>query len=406
MFFTVTWPRRFKPPPDPFPQEILEIIVAYCPGKKELSACSLTASSLRDIAQRNLFSSVSLLLYSGQCPGTGLDHFLASNERIASYVRILRLSFSHYPHTPRSFPLLTELHSLSLYAFHLDHNGVNDDWVALDAPYLKAELFLLMQSPSLQSLELRNTTHFPLASILGRNPAIKDLQMSGYGPLDITMPTVPAETQAYLESLRIVNPNVTPQILDLHDDPLQPLSLSRLRDINAVVGVRDASVLIQRVLDLSATTLRVLELVYYANYPPQEWNFLQDFSSLYALTTLTLPVVPNTAASITWCCHALESIPQDNSLGQLTICIFRPLKNVRGWRDIDTLLSRERHVTVLRKVRVEMFGDPALASELEHSFDSFFPKLAMKGVLVYPDIISARHERQSLLPRLITLFGG
>ncbi|KAG6817656.1 hypothetical protein H0H87_005413 [Tephrocybe sp. NHM501043] len=283
---------------------------------------------------------------------------------------------------------------------------------------IQKDLIDLLQSPSFRCLDLRNITNFPITQILGPNPQVKNLIL-WRGPLDTTLletsaeandvsrddglsVTTPAQAITHLESLRTVAPSIALQLLDMHSHPLQPLSLSSLRHFNCVARDDNALTVIQRVIDISATHLRDLELGYYTDgmtnvhnfisHDPQPhlpelfWKHFQDLSRLHALTYLNLPVRSDSLNSIQWCFRAIESIPLDNNLAEVTLRAYGPIQTFHSsWQAIDELLTRERHLTTLRIVRLEMENLPGITGHDVEAplMDDLFPGLAMKGLVAY-----------------------
>ncbi|KAG6908553.1 hypothetical protein DXG01_004186 [Tephrocybe rancida] len=290
------------------PQEILEHIIGHCPSK-DLRACSLVSSSLRFPAQRALFHNITIRLHNTSTRFTSVDIFLASNARIASYIRHLTLHVSSSPPPPQFLPHLKGLKALTLDAD--DHAELHQiDWRAFPAPLTDA-LSRLMQTPEMESLELRNITHFPLAVAL----PLRHLIIFGRGPFG-TPTLTPDEGPSQLQSFHVDFRYVLQKLVDL-----SLLDFSHLVRFDAVVGDPESVGTIQRILSGCAPTLQALRLR--ALCSDFESHHPLSLSQLKSLKTLMLPATSPT--SLEWCTHTLLTLPSSHSILTLTLCALGPL---------------------------------------------------------------------------------
>ncbi|KAG6908556.1 hypothetical protein DXG01_004189 [Tephrocybe rancida] len=313
MFF----PSTHRPP---LPQEILEPILGHC-SPKDLCACSLASSSLRFPAQRALFHKVTLFLYNRPARFNTVDIFLASNARIASYIRHLTLGLSSSSPPPQVLQYLKGLKALTLYAYKFDQA----DWRAFPAPLTDA-LSILMQTPEMESLELRNIAHFPLAVVL----PLRHLIIFGRWPFDTTT-LVPDEGPSQLRSLRVEFHWVLQALLDL---PF--LDLSRLVRFDAGLGDPTSIETIQCILDGCASTLQDLFLRAYSS--DFESHHPLSLSHLTSLMSLSLPLT--SPASLKWCTHTLLTLPSSLSILTLNLYIFGPLPTKHSQIDCIALYTQ------------------------------------------------------------------
>ncbi|KAG6907403.1 hypothetical protein DXG01_009015 [Tephrocybe rancida] len=367
------------------PQEILECIIGHCPPK-DLRSCSLACSSLRFPAQQALFHKITILLFDTSTRFTSVDIFLASNARIASYVRHLTLGiWSSSPH-PQVLPHISGLKALTLYAYEL-HQA---DWRVFPAPLTDA-LSTLMQTPEMESLELRNITHFPLAVAL----PLRHLVIFGRGPFD-TNTLVPNERPSQLQSLRVAFHYVLQTLVEL---PF--LNLSRLVRFDTGVGNPASLRTIQCILDGCAPTLQALCLRAYPSasrtpilhvhtnheFTGDAFEFHEplSLSHLTSLTSLTLPLT--SPASLSWCAHTLLTLPSSLSILTLTLYTFGALPTKHSLIDcialytqIDALSIHKLYVD--REHHLQGGCVKELADDDEPTLEALLPRLTMRCALV------------------------
>ncbi|KAG6914504.1 hypothetical protein DXG01_016853 [Tephrocybe rancida] len=371
MLFTFKFPhlRRRDNVAPAVPQEILELILAFC-TPKDLRSCSLTSTDLRFPAQKMLFRKITIHLYPSAPARYGhLDDFLTSNPRIASYIRHLTLGLSWSSWPPQVLPHLKGLRALTLDV----HSYKKDDWRAFPTP-LRDALETLMKAPDMQTLELQALAHFSLAVAL----PLTHLVIIGRRPLAITPHQIPAEGPSRLHTLRVEHNEVLQTIVDA---PF--LDLSRLVRFDAFVGDRGAPVTIQHVLNICAPTLQELCL---RAHPSDSFDDTLDLSLalLSALTDLTLPLT--TTSSLQWCTHTLLTLLTPVTV-TVTFHTSGPLPhNQPSWGHIDCMpLWAQIDDLPLCKLHFRREPPWEVGSEPdEPSAKELLPKLARRKVLVGP----------------------
>ncbi|KAG6907401.1 hypothetical protein DXG01_009013 [Tephrocybe rancida] len=350
--------RRSKPPP--FPPEIFERILAHC-GSRDQRKCSLAASFLQFPAQRALFHKVTILLSptSRLTNWTTIDNFLASNPRLASYVRHLSLGISPASEPPKCLPhlSLSGLRALTLYADSLTQS----DWRALPAVLTDA-LYTLIQARELRTLELRNIAHFPLAVALPLDYLIIRL---GSGPFDTTT-SVSHSPRHHLQSLRVESHAILRTLIDV---PF--LSISRLIRFEAFANNVDTLITIQHVLHICAETLQVFHLDVYRDKP---FTHPLTLTLLKSLTTLHLPVHFSCPDAFPWCTHTLSTLPLPISSPTiaLTLQATGSLPDTDAdWSQIDRLPVRTLHIHRETRPQYDI-----------HELEELLPGLAGRNAIV------------------------
>ncbi|KAG6908554.1 hypothetical protein DXG01_004187 [Tephrocybe rancida] len=384
MFFPFTHRHHSKVPP--LLQEILEHIIGHC-TPKDLRACSLASSSLRFPAQRALFHEITILLFNTHARFTSVDIFLASNARIASYICHLTLVLSSSSLPPQSLPHLKGLKALCLHAHELHHV----DWRVFPVPLTDA-LSTSMQTPGMESLELRNIAHFPLAVAL----PLRHFIIFGRGPFDTTT-LVPDERLSQLQSLRVAFHYVLKTLVDLSF-----LDLSRLVRFDTGVNDPASIAIIQRILDGCAPTLQDPCLrAYSSDFESHDSLFL---SHLTSLTSLFLPLT--SPASLKWCTHTLLTLPSSLSMLTLILHTFGPIPTkhfpidcIALYTQLDALPIRKLYIDRQRSLQGLYVKE--LEDDDELTLEELLPRLAMRRALVGPPPVEVRKPESGLLTLLL-----
>ncbi|KAG6909210.1 hypothetical protein DXG01_001517 [Tephrocybe rancida] len=368
-----------------------QLIILFCTSETQRNCC-LASSSLRLPAQRALFHTVTIFLYPDLTHYGDLDGFLTSNPRIASYIYHLRLCLFSTSQPPRVQPHLSGLRALTLFPYEY----TNVDWRDYPTPFTSA-MYSLLKAPQMCCLVLSGRIlHFPLASAL----SLTQLVIPGVEH-DMTMPQIPPEEPAYLQSLHVESYVTLSRFVDLP----QFLSLSRLVHLDAVAYFDATLVIIQHIVDGCAPTLQDLHLRCGSNGPslPQ-----LSLALLISLTNLTF--TPMNPTSLHWCTQTLSPLPSPTSPRSrltLTLNVDGILRyNKRSWNksdyahlwaQIDLLPIRALHIHCEdhRQIRWERKRKPSVDDE--PGLEELFPTLAMRKALVGPPPTPTRSRWKRLL---------
>ncbi|KAF8059800.1 hypothetical protein FPV67DRAFT_339050 [Lyophyllum atratum] len=348
----------------------------------DLPSCSLVSRVFRALCQRRLFHSVYLNTRRHE-HNSRLHLILLENPILASFIQALDIC------------VMADSHGLPLKAvcgiLHLVRTHVQELWIDGEFPYvaepwnslpesLQAALLSVLSHPSCVHVELGHVG-LPITH-LSESSHLRHLRLTASGSVSIPSEGVShsgnaePQIQGYLESLLVTSPVTAERILQTLHNPLHPcpLSLSRLK-VFKIRFTESASPLIQSILDLAADHLQEIALYKISGF--------LDFARLTQLRTLVLkfsctqaPGVPLGVCAI----RMIETVPAGTVELGFTINNRHPLLVIMDseWREIDGLLSRERHAALRR---VTFYGFKCEEEYLVDCFKDKLPRLAEKGVL-------------------------
>ncbi|KAF5381710.1 hypothetical protein D9615_005554 [Tricholomella constricta] len=380
------------------PQELIDKIVLELSGNwQSLEACSVVSSSFRDVSQKLLFKVLTIDLHIRfKAANTRLCDAFTSNPRLGDHVRSLRVRTSNQMATADVLRMMPKLRSLEILGGGSFLTLICTRWPSI-MDELKADILSICFLPTLEQLKMKRISQFPLA-VLRRCPQLKDLQIPDNhlhdtsdrsSSMDILSSSVdhrvtdPPATRGYLESLTVFSPEVCQQILRTLRHPTSYLLLSRLRRHNGEIVHELSVTAFQAVLDFAAASLEIVHAVILPDRPPD--NYL-DLSRLRNLRKVRLSTPRKCLPqNMLWACHALESIPEVNSVETVFLTFAGPPCAADSdvdptlWGRIDELLTRERHSKTLRRVIV----NTARYQNIEHPDDALLPAIARGMPMLY-----------------------
>ncbi|KAF8069869.1 hypothetical protein FPV67DRAFT_988803 [Lyophyllum atratum] len=249
------------------PQEIINAIIESLPTplwSSTLRTCSLVSSSFRDPAQRQLFKVIHVsLLPPLRSRNTTLCGTLIDNPRLCSFVKALHIFIGSESFdvdtTSSTLTRLRRLNHLSLTA-----RDAGAKWESLPKSFQRDVCEILLVTTTLRSLTLRNIMGFPTHAIC-QCPQLLALHVwSAWFYRVPGQPCDGSETQGYLQKLRLGG--------DATIGPLQcsllggssPLSIARLRRLNAEIWSDMSFTELIKLLELSGSYMEDLELTIFA----------------------------------------------------------------------------------------------------------------------------------------------
>ncbi|KAF8059798.1 hypothetical protein FPV67DRAFT_1514125, partial [Lyophyllum atratum] len=363
-----------------------------------LRSCSLVSSSFRDASQRQLFHSINL--HAGRLTHIqSLLRTLSSNPTLASYIHSLCLSLNE-TRTAETRPLCDLLRTLEphVHQLRLVHADTwtsyrelpMGTWNTID-PLLQLALLRLLRTPSCIGLALGpGGVRFPEA-LLSDLPHLQSLSLLTKDPfLTEQHPQAPTQHNqeqdppGYLESLTLVPAQITPRILAALQDPGGSLSLSRLRYCN-VVSQKGSSIHIQALLDTAAHHLQELSLTVHLSESIADPTDYLDLSRLTHLRLLRIRLLFAVAPGVEpgwWLVRVLGTLGP--SVTELALSgrrsrALRTAASIDQWRGLDTMLTEEGRMPVLR--RVVLFLNARSAKDNRVFLEERTPRLLERGII-------------------------
>ncbi|KAF5376442.1 hypothetical protein D9615_008673 [Tricholomella constricta] len=304
------------------PLELINMIIDELAGDKPaLSACSLTSSSLREQAQKHLFSDIVLDLDTiDPSSSDDLHDILYSNPHLASFVVSLKVQFSQ----PSEWEFVIARHVALLNRFPrvrsvtlTSPTSGKDLWRIIQRNLRVALLTLIQQSTVESPLILEHQGSFP-AQIISHCWQLKHLSMqrcllqdSRYKPrMSTEIGRRPhSRQQGHLESLSVEI--ASDLLLTTLIQPTSSLSLSRLHTLD-ISDIEAGHIhALQKILDVaSSLTWLELGIKYIPTNPADPANPMISLRALTRLEVLTLTCGvcyrPGLAAHLL---HIIASLP-------------------------------------------------------------------------------------------------
>ncbi|KAF8059797.1 hypothetical protein FPV67DRAFT_1707721 [Lyophyllum atratum] len=352
----------------------------------DLRSCALVSHVFRALCQRRLFHSV--VLDTRYCERNDYEHLhliLLDNPVLASFIRSLRIFVLKRLHGSPLKAVCGILHIVRPHVRKLAIDGNvtrGNTWKSYPES-LKTALLNIIVHSSCVDLELGHVglpmTYISQSSHLQHLRLTHDESVTIHEEGSSDLRHGVQKPQGYLESLVVRSPVAAERIVQaLHTPgrPARPCPLS-LTGFFQLSFDEPRFHLLQAILDLAADHLQEISL--YASFDISSYP---DFSRLKHLRIVHLifkytPDIPLGVCVI----RMIESIPAGTIELGFTIDERHHLMVIKDseWREIDALLSHERHATLQR---VTFYGFKCEEGDLLRFSSRKLPRLTEKGVLM------------------------